>query len=82
MHELDPEAPPLDGRERGKRRRTGEILTAARELLNELPAEEVTASRIAARAGVAPMTIFNLIGTRDDLWAAIAASGGIRCRPR
>jgi AcrR family transcriptional regulator len=72
MHQLDPGSPPLDGRERGKRRRIGEILSAARELLNELPADEVTTSRIAARAGVAPMTIFNLIGTRDDLWAAIA----------
>ena len=72
MPELDPGSPPLDGRERGKRRRIGEILSAARELLSELPPEEVTASRIAARAGVAPMTIFNLIGTRDDLWAAIA----------
>jgi AcrR family transcriptional regulator len=72
MQELDPDLPPLDGRERGKRRRIAEILSAARELLSELPSEEVTASRIAARAGVAPMTIFNLIGTRDDLWAAIA----------
>ncbi|KAA1379904.1 TetR/AcrR family transcriptional regulator [Aeromicrobium fastidiosum] len=74
MHELDLGSPPLDGHERGKRRRIAEILAAARELLNEQAADEVTTSRIAARAGVAPMTIFNLIGTRDDLWAAIAAA--------
>lgn len=61
-----------NGRERGKRLRTQRIITAARELIHEQPDEIPTIPQVAARAGVAPMTIFNLIGTRDDLWAAMA----------
>ena len=72
MREPNTVPPMADGRERGKRQRTARILAAARELLHEQPDEKVTIPRIAARAGVAPMTIFNLIGTRDDLWAALA----------
>jgi AcrR family transcriptional regulator len=61
-----------NGRERGKRLRTLRIINAARELIHERPDESPTIPEVAARAGVAPMTIFNLIGTRDDLWAALA----------
>lgn len=61
-----------NGRERGKRIRTQRIISAARELIHEQPDESPTIPQVAARAGVAPMTIFNLIGTRDDLWAAMA----------
>lgn len=64
--------PVENGRERGKNERTTRIIAAARELLREQSDEKVTIPRIAQRAGVAPMTIFNLIGTRDDLWAALA----------
>ena len=61
-----------NGRERGKRLRTQRIVSAARDLIHERPDESPTIPEVAARAGVAPMTIFNLIGTRDDLWAALA----------
>lgn len=61
-----------NGRERGKRLRTQRIIRAARDLIHERPDESPTIPEVAARAGVAPMTIFNLIGTRDDLWAALA----------
>lgn len=61
-----------NGRERGKRLRAQRIVSAARELIHEQPHESPTIPQVAARAGVAPMTIFNLIGTRDDLWAALA----------
>jgi AcrR family transcriptional regulator len=61
-----------NGRERGKRLRTQRIISAARDLIHERPNESPTIPEVAGRAGVAPMTIFNLIGTRDDLWAALA----------
>src|SRR5262245_41861183 len=61
-----------NGRERGKRLRSQRIISAARDLIHEQPDESPTIPDVAARAGVAPMTIFNLIGTRDDLWAALA----------
>ncbi|MCZ4586301.1 MULTISPECIES: TetR/AcrR family transcriptional regulator [Rhodococcus] len=59
-------------REQAKRERIGRILTAARGLLREGPGERLTMPQIADRAGVSQMTIFNLIGARDDLWAALA----------
>lgn len=59
-------------RERGKRRRTERILDAALELLREDPQETLTVERIAARAEVAPMTVFNLVGNREQLWSAMA----------
>jgi AcrR family transcriptional regulator len=61
-----------NGRERGKRLRTQRIISAARQLIHERPNQPPTIPEVAARAGVAPMTIFNLIGNRDDLWAALA----------
>lgn len=66
------DAAPLGLRERGKRRRTERILDAGLELLRENPDEGLTLERIAARAEVAPMTVFNLIGNRDQLWSAMA----------
>lgn len=61
-----------NGRERGKRLRTQRIISAARQLIHDRPNQPPTIPEVAARAGVAPMTIFNLIGNRDDLWAALA----------
>ncbi|WP_142281216.1 TetR/AcrR family transcriptional regulator [Mycobacterium palustre] len=61
-----------NGRERGKRLRAQRIIATARELIHEQPDQSPTIPEVAARAGVAPMTVFNLIGTRDDLWAALA----------
>lgn len=59
-------------RERGKKRRIDRILDAALELLHEDLGEKLTIDRIAARAEVAPMTVFNLVGNREQLWSAVA----------
>jgi AcrR family transcriptional regulator len=48
------------------------ILDAALALLREDPEQNLTVDRIAARAEVAPMTVFNLVGNRDQLWSALA----------
>lgn len=66
------DTPPVGLRERGKKRRAERILDAALQLLREDPEENLTVERIAARAEVAPMTVFNLIGNRDQLWTALA----------
>jgi AcrR family transcriptional regulator len=63
---------PVGLRERHKQRRIARILDAGLELLREDPAESVTLERVAARAEVAPMTVFNLVGNRDQLWSAMA----------
>ena len=62
-------------RERGKQRRTEQILAAARELLRESPDKALTVERIAARAEVSAPTVFNLIGRRERIWAALADKG-------
>jgi AcrR family transcriptional regulator len=59
-------------RERSKQRRIDRILDAALDLLRETPDENLTMERVSARAEVAPMTVFNLIGNRDRLWSAMA----------
>jgi AcrR family transcriptional regulator len=59
-------------RERNKVERTERILAAARELLREGAGQNLTVERIAERARVAPMTVFNLVGTREQIWAALA----------
>jgi AcrR family transcriptional regulator len=66
------EEPPLGLRERGKRRRTERILDAALDLLREDPDGNVTVERIADRAEVSAMTVFNLMGNREQLWSAMA----------
>jgi len=58
-------------RERNKRARTERILQAARELLRERDVHTVTLEQIAERAEVAPGTVFNLIGPREQLFAAL-----------
>jgi AcrR family transcriptional regulator len=59
-------------RERGKQRRVAQILDAAQALLREEPERPLTVERIAGRAEVSAPTLFNLIGTREMIWAAIA----------
>src|SRR5581483_517922 len=58
-------------RERGKQRRSERILDAALQLLREDPGQNLTIDRIAERAEVAPMTVYNLVGTRDQIWTAL-----------
>ncbi|MBZ4318686.1 TetR/AcrR family transcriptional regulator [Streptomyces huiliensis] len=67
--------PPVEGglRERSKAQRRARILDATRELLRENPESVISAERIARRAGVAPATVYNLIGPRDRIWEALAA---------
>jgi len=59
-------------REQNKRRRADRILAAALDLLREDPDQNVSVERIAQRAHVAPMTVFNLVGNRDEMWRAVA----------
>jgi AcrR family transcriptional regulator len=59
-------------RERNRRRRIERILEATRELLRETPGESPSVERIAQRAEVAPATVFNLVGPREQIWAALA----------
>jgi AcrR family transcriptional regulator len=59
-------------RERGKQRRTEAILDAGLTLLREDPDQNLTVDRVAALAGVSPMTVFNLVGSREQLWSAMA----------
>jgi len=54
-------------REKNKALRTQAIFDAAVELLDNEPLDEVTTERIAARAGVSPATVYNLVGTRSQL---------------
>lgn len=58
------------GWDRGKRERRKRILRAARELVREDPAG-FTTQALASRAGVSPATVFNLVGTREEIWAAL-----------
>jgi AcrR family transcriptional regulator len=59
-------------RELHKRRRRDAILRAARELLRESGGSAISRKRIAARAEVAPATVYNLVGTQARLWSALA----------
>lgn len=63
---------PIGLRALHKEQRRRAILDAVRELLRERPGEQPTKERIAARAEVAPATVYNLIGPREQLWQAIA----------
>jgi len=65
-------APTTGLRERHKRERRQRILEAIRELLRERPDETPTVERIAQRADVSPATVFNLVGPREQQWAALS----------
>jgi AcrR family transcriptional regulator len=58
-------------RDVNKAKRRGAILDATVELLEHRSSGEVTTEEIAAHAGVAPATVYNLIGTRDDVLRAV-----------
>ncbi|MGA9286300.1 MAG: TetR/AcrR family transcriptional regulator [Solirubrobacteraceae bacterium] len=58
-------------RERHKQQRRERILTAIRELLREHPDETPTVERIAELADLSPATVFNLVGPREQQWAAL-----------
>lgn len=58
-------------RERHKRQRRERILEAIRELLRACPNETPTVERIAELADLSPATVFNLVGRREQQWAAL-----------
>jgi AcrR family transcriptional regulator len=64
-------APTTGLRERHKRERRERILEAIRELLRARPNETPTVERIAALADLSPATVFNLVGPREQQWAAL-----------
>jgi AcrR family transcriptional regulator len=64
-------AQPTGLRERHKQQRRERILEAIRELLRESPQETPTVERIAALADLSPATVFNLVGPREQQWAAL-----------
>lgn len=63
--------PPTGLRERHKQRRRERILEAIRELLRDSPEETPTVERIAELADLSPATVFNLVGPREQQWAAL-----------
>jgi AcrR family transcriptional regulator len=60
-------------RDLNKARRRDAILDATVTLFGQRPAEVVTTEEIAALAGVAPATVYNLVGTRDDVVRAVVS---------
>lgn len=58
-------------RDVNKAKRRSAILDATVALLGHRSSNEVTTEEIAAQAGVAPATVYNLIGTRDDVLRAV-----------
>jgi AcrR family transcriptional regulator len=52
------------GHERGKAQRRQLIMTTAREMIAEEGAEGLTIRAIAARAGLSPVTVYNLFGSK------------------
>lgn len=64
-------APTVSLRERHKRQRRERILEAIRLLLRECPDETPTVERIAELADLSPATVFNLLGPREQQWAAL-----------
>jgi AcrR family transcriptional regulator len=63
--------PAVGLRERHKQQRRERILGAIRELLREFPNETPTVERIAELADLSPATVFNLVGPREQQWAAL-----------
>ena len=56
--------------DRSKARRRAAILDATLSLLRATPIEKVSIEAIAVQAGVAPATVYNLIGSREQLLLA------------
>jgi AcrR family transcriptional regulator len=64
-------AAPIGLRERHKQERRERILDAIRELLRDSPEETPTVERVAELADLSPATVFNLVGPREQQWAAL-----------
>lgn len=59
-------------RQRHKQARRLAIVRAARELLREDDSHKLTKEALAERADVSPATVYNLVGTRGQLFSALA----------
>ncbi len=66
----DAAVPSAGLRERNKAKRRDAILDSTLALLRAAPLAEVSIEQIAARAEVAPATVYNLVGSRDQLLIA------------
>lgn len=64
-------APTVGLRERHKQQRRERILEAIRVSLRERPDETPTVEHIAQLADLSPATVFNLLGPREQQWAAL-----------
>lgn len=62
-----PNVPEVSQREVSKAKRRTSILDAAVSLLREASLDEVSNEAIASVAGVSPATVYNLMGSRDEL---------------
>jgi AcrR family transcriptional regulator len=58
-------------RERNKAKRRAAILDATLELLATTRVDALSTERIAERAEVSPATVYNLVGTRQELLTAL-----------
>ena len=67
------EAPPVGRRELNKARTREAILGSLRELVAQLPAEEVTVDQVAERAGISRRTFFNYFGSIAAALSAVFA---------
>jgi AcrR family transcriptional regulator len=72
VDETSSEAPAHGLREKHKRARRSAILRAVRDLLREGADDKLTKEAIAQRAEVAPATVYNLVGTRTQIYEALA----------
>lgn len=64
------QGPTVGLRERNKAKRRHAVLDATLDLLGQHPLGEVSIERIAERAEVAPATVYNLLGNREQLLLA------------
>ncbi len=64
--------PEVGLRQRNKSKRRDAILDAALMILDDEPAESLNVDRVAAIAELAPATVYNLVGGRDDVLRAVA----------
>jgi AcrR family transcriptional regulator len=65
--QVGPHVPEASQREISKARRRTSILDAAVSLLSKASLDEVSIEAVASAAGVSPATVYNLMGTRDEL---------------
>lgn len=71
MSRLEPSVGQASLRSRNKSKRRNAVLDAALDLLDGPDAQSVTAEHVAERAEVSVATVYNLVGTREQLLMAL-----------